>query len=377
MVELRNEDPRAFQNFMRMPPDMFDELVNRLTPRLLKTQTNFGANLEPGLTVALTIRHLASGSKYRDMQYGWRVPHNTISKVVRGVCTAISEEHLDEQMTCPTNDEEWREIANDWLQRWNFPNTIGAIDGKHVACKAHPNSGSEYYNYKGLFRIILVALVSSDYKVIWADVSGNGSASDAQIYNQNELKQGLENSDIMGWPTPGPLPNDTQDVPYFIVGDDAFSQRTYLMKPYSAKALTREERIYNYRLSRARRVVENTFGIMVNRFQVLLTTMQHHADTVKLILKTCILLHNLMRTRYPVLQNRLVDRQLKNGQIVPGEWRRGQNLVDTVEVQARSHSQCDRCFRTTCALHSLCIRISMATNDRLTYGGHRLHNTPK
>ncbi|XP_041467460.1 uncharacterized protein LOC121417789 [Lytechinus variegatus] len=113
MVELRNEDPRAFQNFRRMPPDMFDELVNRLTPRLLKTQTNFRANLEPGLKVAITLRHLASGSKYRDMQYGWRVPHNTISKVVREVCTAISEEYLDEQMTCPTNDEEWREIAND------------------------------------------------------------------------------------------------------------------------------------------------------------------------------------------------------------------------------------------------------------------------
>ncbi|XP_041484662.1 putative nuclease HARBI1 [Lytechinus variegatus] len=335
MVELRNEDPRAFQNFMRMPPDMFDELVNRLTPRLLKTQTNFGANFEPGLKVALNLRHLASGSKYRDMKYPWRVPHNTISKVVREVCTAISEEYLDEQMTCPTNDEEWREIANDWLQRWNFPHTIGAIDGKHVACKAPPNSGSEYYNYKGFFSIILVALVSSDYKVLWADVSGNGSASDAQIYNQNELKQGLEIGDIMGWPNQDPLPNDTQDVPYFIVGDDAFSLRTYLMKPYSAKALTREERIYNYRLSRARRVVENTFGIMANRFQVLLTTMQHHADTVRLILKTCILLHNLMRTRYPVLQNRLVDRQLKNGQIVPGEWRRGQNLVDTVEVQAR------------------------------------------
>jgi hypothetical protein len=39
MVELRNEDPRAFQNFMRMPPAMFDEIVQRLTPALTKETT--------------------------------------------------------------------------------------------------------------------------------------------------------------------------------------------------------------------------------------------------------------------------------------------------------------------------------------------------
>jgi len=81
MVELRNEDPRSFQNFMRMPPDMFDEIVQRLTPRLTKQTTNFRVPLDPGLKVAITLRHLASGAKYHDMQYAWRVPHNTMSKL--------------------------------------------------------------------------------------------------------------------------------------------------------------------------------------------------------------------------------------------------------------------------------------------------------
>ncbi|XP_034027403.1 putative nuclease HARBI1 [Thalassophryne amazonica] len=332
LVELRNEDPRAFHNFMRMPPDMFDELVNRLTPRLTRPSTNCRPNLEPGLKVALTLRHLASGTTYMDMQYAWRVPHNTLSKVVREVCEAIVGEYLDELMTCPTTDAGWRHIADGWLQRWNFPHTIGAIDGKHVACKAPPNTASQYYNYKGYFSIILLALVSSDYMFLWEDESGCGAASDAQIYN-SELRHGLEHGDITGWPHPDPLPNDTQDVPY-LVGDDAFSLRTYLMKPYSSRNLSREECIFNYRLSRARRVVENAFGILANRFQVLLTTMQHHVDTVRLIVRACVLLHNLMQTRYPVLQNTLLDQQLQDGQMVPGEWRRGQILDDTVDVQA-------------------------------------------
>ena len=320
---------------------MFDEIVERLTPRITKQTTNWRAPLEPGLKVALTLRHLASGAKYKDMQYAWRVPHNTISLVVREVCEAIVDEYLEEQMSPPTTEQGWRQLADEWYQRWNFPHTIGAIDGKHVACKAPPDSGSEYYNYKYVFSIILFAMVSSDYKFIWVDVSGKGSSSDAHIYNNSELRAGLENDDIVGWPRPDPLPHDNQDVPYFLVGDDAFALRTYLMKPYKARNLNRQERIFNYRLSRARRVVENAFGILANRFQVLLTTMCHHADTVRLIVKACILLHNVMRSRYPVLQNRLVDNQGQDGRMQPGAWRAGQNLEDTVDVRAPNRASKD------------------------------------
>ena len=41
MVELRNEDPRSFHNFMRMPPAMYDEIVQRLTPRITRETTKF------------------------------------------------------------------------------------------------------------------------------------------------------------------------------------------------------------------------------------------------------------------------------------------------------------------------------------------------
>ena len=118
-----------------------------------------------------------------------------------------------------------------------------------------PNSGSEYYNYKGFFSIILLSLVDSDYKFVWADLSGIGSSSDAQIYNDSDLKKGLEEGTITGWPLPDPLPNDREDkhVPYFIVGDDTFALRRYLMKPFTNRNMSRQERIFNYRVSRARK----------------------------------------------------------------------------------------------------------------------------
>ena len=96
MVELRREDPKTFKNFMRMPPDMYDEIVEKLTPALTKTTTKWRVPLEPGLKVAITLRHLAAGTKYREMQYAWRVPHNTISIVVREVCEAIIDVYREE-----------------------------------------------------------------------------------------------------------------------------------------------------------------------------------------------------------------------------------------------------------------------------------------
>ena len=74
MVELRNEGPRAFHHIMKMPPAMFDELEERLRPKLTKTRTNVRPNLDPGLKMASTLRPLSSGSTYCNMQYAWRVP---------------------------------------------------------------------------------------------------------------------------------------------------------------------------------------------------------------------------------------------------------------------------------------------------------------
>lgn len=171
-------------------------------------------------------------------------------------------------MICPTTTDEWRAIVDRFYEKWNFPHTCGALDGKHVACRCPPKTGSMYYNYKGFYSVVLMALVDADYKFIWADVGGTGSASDAQIYNDSELRECAEDG-TLGFPDPEHIPNDYQDVPYYFIGDDAFALRPTMMKPYSHRGLTNDERVFNYRLSRARRVVENSFGILANRFQQL------------------------------------------------------------------------------------------------------------
>ena len=81
-------------------------------------------------------------------------------------------------MKCPTAAEEWRAISDKFAERWNFPHTCGTLDGKHVNCKCPPNSGSLYYNHKGFYSVVLMALVDADYKFIWVDIGGMGSDPD-------------------------------------------------------------------------------------------------------------------------------------------------------------------------------------------------------
>ncbi|KAG5888933.1 hypothetical protein JTB14_006301 [Gonioctena quinquepunctata] len=94
----------------------------------------------------------------------------------------------------------------------------------------------------------------------------------------------------------------TKKIPFVIAADAAFPLTTHIMKPYPFRKLTNEQRIFNYRLSRARRVVENAFGILANRFRCLLNVSALRPEKVKIITKACCALHNFlsheMKTHY-------------------------------------------------------------------------------
>ena len=194
---------------------------------------------------------------------------------------------------CPTDPEDWKKIEERFRNRWNVPHAVGALDGKHIAIKKPKKSGSEYVNYKGYFSLVLLALVDADYKFLWVNAGVSGSASDAQIFNCSKLKRRIENR-TLGLPPPEPLGHGGgADLHYFLLRDDAFALMPWLVKPYSKRQLTREERIANYRISRGRRVVVNSFGILVKRFRVLLTTMEQRPKVVRDIVLTCVVLHNM------------------------------------------------------------------------------------
>ena len=141
----------------------------------------------------------------------------------------------------------------------------------------------------------MLALV--EYKFRWVDIGTAGSCSDAQIFNASQLKEMIED-ETLGLPQACPIIQGQRDVSYFILADDAFTLKKWLLKPYSRRGLTRQERIANYRISRARRVVENAFGILAARFRVLLTNIELPPETVRDVVMTCVVLHNILRSQY-------------------------------------------------------------------------------
>jgi hypothetical protein len=137
--------------------------------------------LDPELKLAITLRFLATGNSYQSLAFSFRVVHNTISVFVPQVCAAVVDEYRDEVFRTPSNPAEWRKVADLYGRRWNLPHCCGALEGKHIALKQPRRTGTLYYNYKGFFSIVLLALVDADYKFLWAEVGANGASSDWSI----------------------------------------------------------------------------------------------------------------------------------------------------------------------------------------------------
>ena len=253
--------------------------------------------IAPEHRLVMTLRFLCTGAPYRTiLQWDFCVPHNTLSLIIRQVCKAIIAEFKDDLRMLPRDPEAWREVADGFSTRWNFEHCLGAIDGKHIAIKKPKGSGSTHYNYKGFCSIVLLAIVDSQYRFMWINVGCPGRCSDGGIWRESTLHRRVEEG-RQGIPAPEPLPGHRTPVPWFFVGDAAFALAPWMQKPFPHRGRTRPERIYNYRLSRARRIVENGFGLLVVHWRCLTTTLGLAPENATPVTTACVCLHNFIRNR--------------------------------------------------------------------------------
>ncbi|XP_077507983.1 uncharacterized protein LOC144119157 [Amblyomma americanum] len=113
----------------------------------------------------------------QDVALEFRVGISTVSATVHSTCrllwTTLQPLYLKVATT-----EKWEEVARGFKEKCNFPNCIGAVDSKHIQIQAPPHSGSLYYNYKGTYSIVLLAVADSNLKYVMIDVGAYGRQSD-------------------------------------------------------------------------------------------------------------------------------------------------------------------------------------------------------
>nr|CAH7734521.1 unnamed protein product [Callosobruchus chinensis] len=189
---------------------------------------------------------------------------STVGKIIKEVCAALWEVFQPLHMKQPTTADFLR-ISEEYNRLWDFPNCIGAWDGKHIRIKCPSHSGSMFFNYKHYFSIVLQGLVDDHYRFISIDVGGYGKQSDG--------------------------------------ADEAYPLKENLMKPYSGKTLNPSQENFNKRLSRARKTVECAFGILFAKWRIISSVIETGETTADIIIKAICILHNIIIEKESYLLN--------------------------------------------------------------------------
>uniref|UniRef100_A0A182NIQ5 DDE Tnp4 domain-containing protein n=1 Tax=Anopheles dirus TaxID=7168 RepID=A0A182NIQ5_9DIPT len=256
-------------NFMRLSREDFAYLLQLVTPRIRRQDTYMRNAIIPKDKLIITLRFLSSGDSYKSLEYAYRLP---------------------------STQEEWLRVEEEFSGKWKFPHAIGAIDGKHVAIKAPARSGTEYYNYKQFFSIVLLAVVDANCNFMFADVGCKGRISDGGILRTSRLYNMLEKNELQ-IPQAAVLRDSSSiRIPYMLLGDKAFGFTNYCIRPFGGITQSGSvERIFNERHSKARRTVEMAFGILTARFRVLRKPMELNPQSAAKIVLTTVYLHNFIR----------------------------------------------------------------------------------
>jgi len=157
-------------------------------------------------------------------------------------------------------------------------------------------AGSSYYNYKNSHSIILLAICDANYIFIFVDTGAYGRRSDDGIFRSSLIGQKLHNKE-MNIPEPQPILADGTST-IRDCGDKAFPLSEYLLRPYLGReGLNKDRKIYNYRLSRARRMIESSFEILCSQWRILRCPIDTTINTYMKIVQAIIRLHNWLRIK--------------------------------------------------------------------------------
>ena len=124
-------DKEMFFKMFRMSPTKFEELLHLVALDLTKPNAR-GEPIRPEEWLAVTLRYLVTGNAFSTIGSSYRMSDASVGRIVKETCYVLWNKLVNDYVICPKIMIEWENVANNFERYWNFPNCVGAIDGKHV-----------------------------------------------------------------------------------------------------------------------------------------------------------------------------------------------------------------------------------------------------
>ena len=183
--ELKVEDRLGFREMFWMDVGDFELILGKISHLISPRQmSNFGGHLPimPDERLALALRYIAIAESFQPLSFQFRFSLKAVSYVIKRCCNTLVDELVPVVVKTPSSEQERLEISKKFETRRNYPNALGAIDGKHVTIRKPSNAGSYYCNDKHTDLIILLAIAGPEYECLYADVGSNGRVNDSGCF---------------------------------------------------------------------------------------------------------------------------------------------------------------------------------------------------
>eukprot|EP01018_Ginkgo_biloba_P031772 Gb_40842 [translate_table: standard] len=292
-----SDDPR-FQTIFSLPIQLFDELCHLLYDDLCQgpIPISFAMSIKNRVLsvekqVAMAILRLSSGMTMLTVSELFDCGKSTVVKVVKKFIFSM-QKRASKFIQWPTDSIQLEHIKEGFRVKQGFPNCCGAIDATHVKLELPYNESSiDWYNREHNYSMLVQAVVDSNMRFLDICTGWPGSLNDAGLLRNSSFYRLCEEGERLNG---APISIGGFDMREYIIGDSGYPLLPWLIVPFSGE-LTDEQRLFNYKLSYTRSIVDRAFGKLRNTWRLLQTKIKKpNMEMLPRTILACCILHNML-----------------------------------------------------------------------------------
>lgn len=299
-----------FNERFRMTSVQMEQLRVDIGPMLLHP-TDRSHALSSKMQICIALHWLGNGGQYHVISDAHGVSKASVCRCVRSVVYAVNEIKFPQVVTWPENI---LNVSAGFFAKAGFPQVIGCVDGTLVKIDSPTENEPAFVDRNGNHSVNCMIVCGPNLEIYYVSANWPGSVHDARVLRNSTLFQRMEE----GW---RPIPNAV------LLGDSGYPLLEWLMTPIEVN-IDVASAAYNRAHKRTRRLVENSIGILKEKFPCLnyLRLSPVYAANV---FKCCTALYNISRQ--------------ENANLYVGENEANENeiniVVGPIPVNARQRQQ--------------------------------------